>query len=76
MYLICMGLFVIHEHVLLVVIIAWQIFISLYLKEHIFYDLAPWVGTCDTVQLLSVSRLDNSVLDHCHYMLAPFQDMF
>jgi hypothetical protein len=40
MYLIRMGLFIIHVHILLVVIIAGRIFISVYLKEHIFYDLA------------------------------------
>lgn len=36
MYLIFMGLFIIHVHILLVVIIAQQIFISVYLKEYIF----------------------------------------
>jgi len=40
MYLIHMSLFMIHVHTHLVVIIAGQIFISVYLKEHIFYDLA------------------------------------
>jgi hypothetical protein len=40
MYRIHMCLFITHVHIPLVVIIAEQIFISVYLKEHIFYDLA------------------------------------
>jgi hypothetical protein len=40
MYLIHMGLFIIRVPVLLVMNIAGHIFISVYLKEHIFYDLA------------------------------------
>ena len=34
-----------------------------------------WLGAWGTVWLLSARRLNNSVLDHCHYILAPFQDV-